>query len=98
MINKAVDKFAGKKFFFVCLGIVGYFCLLFLNTYVFKSDFVLIGIVQEAATLPLILFQLALFVLSILFCIKDKFRVKTYSFWSFLVLLGSNLFILNSFL
>lgn len=96
MIKKTIGKFAGKKFFWVSFSVAGYFCLLCLNTYVIKSDFILIGIFQEMLTLPLIFFQMILFVFSILHCIKDKFRVMTYSFWSFIILLGSNLFILNS--
>lgn len=93
-----LEKFTGKKFFFVSLGVVGYFCVLCLNTYIIKSHFIFIGIFQELLTLPLILFQLVLLVLSILHCIKDKFQVKTYSFWSFFILLASSLFIFNSFL
>lgn len=93
-----LEKFTGKKFFFVSLVVVGYFCVLCLNAYIIKSDFIFIGIFQEALTLPLMLFQLILLILSILHCIKDKFRVKTYSFWSFFILLTSSLFIINSFL
>lgn len=93
-----LEKFAGKNFFFVSLGVVVYFCMLCLNAYVIKSDFIYIGIFQELLTLPLILFQLVLLVLSILHCIKDKFRIKTYSFWSFFILLISNSFVLISFM
>lgn len=92
------EKFGGKKFLFVSLGVVGYFCVLCLNAYIIKSDFIFIGIFQELLTLPLVLFQLVLLVLSILHCIKDKFRIKTYSFWSFFILLASNLFIFSSLL
>lgn len=92
------ENFAGKKFFFMSLSVTAYFCLLYLNTYIVKSNSVLIGIFQELLTLPLILFQLLLLILSILYCIKDKFRIITYSFWSFLILLISNLFIFKSFI
>lgn len=97
-MKKIVEKFAGKMFFFVSLCVVGYFCLLCLNAYVVKSDFILIGVFQELLTLPLIFFQLVLLVFSILHCLKDKFRIKTYSFWSFIVLLVSNLFVFTSFM
>lgn len=97
-MKKMVEKFTGKIFFFVSLCVVGYFCLLCLNAYVVKSDFILIGFVQELLTLPLILFQLVLFILSILHCMKDQFRIKRYSFWSFFVLLVSNLFVFISFM
>ena len=88
--------FEGKTLFFVSLGVVGYFCLVCLNTYIVKSDFVLIGVFQEMLTLPLLLFQLVLLVLSVINCIKDKFRIKTYSFYSFIILLVSNSYFLGS--
>ena len=89
------EKFTGKLFFFVSLGVVGYFCLLFLNFYFIKANFILIGVFQELMTFPLLfLYQPMLLVLSILHCIKDKFRIKTYSFWSFLILLISNAYFL----
>ena len=91
-----IDLFAGKFLFYLSLGVVGYFCLVCLDTYVIKSDFVLIGVFREMLTLPLLLFQLVLLVFSIINCIKEKFRIKTYSFWSFLVLLVSNSIFLGS--
>ena len=91
-----LEKFAGRKFFFVSLGVIAYFCFLLLNAYIIHSRFVLIGFIQEILTLPLLLFQLILFVFSLTYCIKDKFRIKTYSFWSFLFLLVSNSYFLGS--
>ena len=92
-------QFSGKRLFFVSLSVVGYFCLLFLNAYVVKSDFVLIGVFQEILTLPLLfLLQPALLVLSFMYCINDKFRIKTYSFWSFFILLVSNSYFLGSYI
>ena len=92
-----LEKFTSKKLFFVSLGVIGYFCLLFLNAYVVKSDLILIGVFQELLTLPLMMFQLTLLVFSVLHWIKDRFRIKTYSFVSLLILLASNFFILASF-
>jgi hypothetical protein len=93
-----VKQSASKGFFFLSLGVVGYFCLLSLNNYVIKSTFVLIGVFQEMLTLPLLfLVQPILLVLSVKYCIKDKFRIKTYSFWSFVILLVSNSFLIGSF-
>ena len=85
-----------KRLLFVSLAVVGYFCLLSLNAYIIKSDFVLIGVFQELLTLPLLLLQLVLLVLSVMHCIKDKFRIKTYSLWTFLVLLISNSIFIGS--
>lgn len=93
-----LEKLTGKKIFFVSMGVVGYFCVLCLNANILKSDSIFMGVLQELLTLPLMLFQLVLLFLSILQCIKDKFRVTTYSFWSLFILLASNLFIFISFL
>ena len=90
------EKFTGKRFFFVALGVVGYFCLLCLNVFFIKSDFVLIEVFQEVCTLPLLFLQLVLLVLSIVHCIRDKYRIRTYSFWSFLVLVISNAYFLGT--
>ena len=95
--NGDVRQPSKKGFFFVSSGVAGYFCLLCLNAYVIKSDFVLIGVFQELFTIPLLLFQWVLLILSIIYCIQNKFRLKTYSFWSFLILLVSNTCLLASF-
>ncbi len=92
-----LKRFAGKRFFFLSLGVVGYFCLLYLNAYVIKSDFVLIEFFQEILTLPLICVQFVLFIFSIIYCIRDRFRIKTYSFWMFFILLVNNSFVIGSF-
>ena len=98
-----MKRLAGKGFFFVSLGVVGYFGFLLLDYYVFHIDNItIIHIIRffgEILTLPLMfLFQPALLVLSIMLCVKDKFRIRTYSFWSFLILLVSNAFCIGSFI
>jgi hypothetical protein len=95
-VKTLLEKFSTKRLFFVSLGVAGCFCLLCLNAYIVKSDFVLIGVFQELLTLPLMLIQLALFVLSIMYCMNDKFRIKSYSLWTFLILLVSNSLFLGS--
>ena len=93
------EKLVGKGFFLMSLSVVGYFCLLYLNAYVIKADFVLIGFFQEILTFPfLILVQPTLLVLSFVSFVENKFRIKTYSFWSFLILLVSNVFFLGDFI
>ena len=62
-----------------------YFGLLALNHYVIQSRFVLFGIIQELVTIPLMLIQLPLFVSSFVYCVKDSFNIKSYSFWSFVI-------------
>lgn len=95
MITKIISE---KKLFWISFAVVGYFCLLYLNAYFIKSDLVFIGWFQELLTIPFILFQFILLILSILYNTKDKFRVNRYSFWSFLILLINNLFVICSFI
>lgn len=93
MITKIISE---KKLFWVSLIIVGYFCMLYLNAYCIKSNSIIIGWFQELLTIPFLLFQFVLLIISILYCMKDKFRVNEYSFWSFFILLLNNIFIVYS--
>lgn len=90
-ITKIISE---KKLFWISIAVVGYFCLLYLNACFIKSDLVFIGWFQELLTIPIILFQFILLLISILYCIKDKFRVNGYSFWSFLILSINNVFVI----
>ena len=94
-----LEKFAGKKFFFVSISVVGFVCFHILNWYILHLEFIFIRFFGELLMFPLIfLVQPVLFVLSIVYCINDKFRIKSYSFWSFLILLVSNSFTIGSFI
>ena len=93
IITKIISE---KKLFWISFAIIGYFCLLYLNAYFAKSDLVFIGWIQELLTIPFILFQFILLIISILYCIKDTFRVNRYSFGSFFILLTNNLFVICS--
>lgn len=95
MIAKIISE---KKLFWITLVVVGYFCLLYLNAYYVKSDLDFIGWFQELLTIPFILFQFILLLISIGYCIKEKFRVNRYSLWSFFILLINNLFVICSFI
>ncbi|HTO16343.1 MAG TPA: hypothetical protein VLZ83_11260 [Edaphocola sp.] len=90
------EKISNKNLFYFSLGIAGYFLLLFVNAYIIKSDFILIGVFQELLTIPMLIIQLFLLFISIKHCIKDEFRIKEYSFWAFSILLVSNLSTLGS--
>ena len=92
--RKAMSDWS-KRLFLMSLCVIGYFCLLGLNAYIVKSNFILIGVFQELLTLPLLFIQFVLLVFSIIFVIKGNFRIKTYSFWTFLLLLISNSFCLG---
>lgn len=74
-----------------------YFILLCLNTYVLKSDFVLIGVFQELITIPITLGQFAIVVISAILWAKESFRAQGYAFWTFLIALCNSLFVLGSF-
>ncbi len=87
---------SNKNLFYFSLLTAGYFILLCVNAYIIKSDFILIGVLQELLTLPMLIIQLFLFLISIKHCIKDKFRIRQYSFWAFSILLVGNLSTLGS--
>ncbi len=90
------EKISSKNLFFFSLGIAEYFMFLCLNTYLIKSEHLLVGIMQETCTIPMLVIQLFLLFLSLNYCIKDKFRIMKYSFWAFLISIISNLLTLGS--
>ena len=55
------EKFTGKRFFFVTLGVVGYFCLLCLNVFFIKSDFVLNRSVSRNMYTAIVVFTVSAF-------------------------------------
>lgn len=75
-----------------------YFIFLALNHYVIKSRFILIGVVQELITVPLIFGQLAICVMSLIYSSKKGFKFKEYSFLAFLISLVNILVIVGTFL
>ncbi len=87
-----------KRLFILSLIALGYFTLLFLNGYVIKSDFIIIGVIQEITTIPMLLFVLFLFYFSIKFCSENKFSLRKSSFWSFAILTCLVTIIIGSFL
>ena len=98
-----LDFFAGKRLFFITLGVVAYFSYLLLNYYVLEIEYspLVIHIIRffgELITFPLLFIQPVLLILSIIHCIKEKFRILSYSFWSFLILLIANTFCIGSFI
>jgi hypothetical protein len=99
-MNPLFEKSVGKGFFFMSLVVVGFFCFLILDWYIlqFKLDSIILRHVLrffgELSTIPLLFAQPVLLVFSIIYCIKDKFRIKTYSFWSFIISLTGNLLII----
>ena len=93
---------ADKGLFFVSLCVIGFLSFVILDYYIFHSDFFSIQIFRALGELTILLLlfivQPALFVFSIYLCKKENFRIKTYSFWSFIILLVSNSFFFGSFI
>ena len=102
-MKELINFFSGIKLFIVSLCVVGYFCFLMLDYYLIhiENKFIIhiIRFFGEMITFPLLfLVQPALLILSIFCCVKEKFRIKSWSFWSFLILLISNVFFIGSFI
>jgi hypothetical protein len=78
-----------NKDFYIFIGsliCLIYFSFLFINTYILKSENVIIGFIQELFTLPLLLGTIVLLIFSIKFSISRKFSLKSYAVWSFIIL------------
>lgn len=74
-MDSIIKLFSEKKLFWISLAVILYFCLLYLNAYCVKSEIVLLGWFQELLTIPFILFQFILLILSILyFVLKVNFE------------------------
>lgn len=86
-----------KQLFALSVIIGLYFSLLCVNTYVFQFDFFALGILQETLTLPFLLLQLILLVVSFLRIYRHRFSSFGYGIWSFLILLACSLFTIGSF-
>ena len=66
-----------------------FFALLFLNNSYIKSDFVLIGVVQELFTIPCLLLQPTFFFIAVKRLFKVKGQGMLYLLFSILILLIS---------
>ncbi len=75
-----------------------YFLLVALNHYVFKSDFVLIGVIMEIVTIPLFVAQFVIFMLSVMRWLRSGCMLKGYLFWAFLFSLANSVVIVLSFM
>ena len=91
-----MEKIGSKSLFYLSLCIVLYFSFLFANAYIIKSDNIIIGYIQNTITIPMLLTQLILFIISVKHCIRDKFKLREYSFWAFVILFISNIVTLGS--
>jgi hypothetical protein len=85
--KQAVDK-NELLIFRASLLLIAYFGFLFLNTYVLKFDYTLIGVFQEILTIPLMLFTLLLLFFSVRNFVSNRYVLKSYAFLSTILLMS----------
>lgn len=78
---------ASKVIFLFSILTTLFFTFLFLNDCCIKSDFVLIGVVQELFTIPCLLLQPTLLFIVLLKIFKGNHQGKTYLLFSGFILL-----------
>ncbi len=93
-----LKKISDKNVFYISLVVVIYFIFLYVNSYIVKAEYVLIGVLQESLTIPMLIIQFILLIIVINRCISNKFDVKTYTFFAFIMLIVNSLFVLFSFI
>lgn len=86
-----------KRLFFTSIMLAAYFSFLYLNAYVFKSRNVLIGVVQEMITLPILVVLVFFLGLAIQRFIDERFGGTMYLSAALIVLLITTGFIICSF-
>ncbi|MFD1162946.1 hypothetical protein [Hwangdonia seohaensis] len=92
-------KYNIDKVIFCASVITSAFLLfIYLNSTVFKLNFVLIGVFQELLTIPSILAQPILLFLSLRRLIRIKFKVKSYVFCASIVSLITTILTFGSFI
>ena len=90
MLKDLFDDLAGKPFFILSLCVLGYFCVVNLNVF-FKVP--LVVFFTQLLWFPMLILQIVLLIPAIIYCIIDKFRIDSYSFWSFVFVIVGNLYI-----
>jgi len=76
-----------KLVFLLSILISFFFFFLFLNSYLFNLDFIIIGVFQELLTIPFMIGELLLLICSIIGFAYDKFLLKSYAFSSIILLI-----------
>jgi hypothetical protein len=75
-----------------------YFAFLYVNDKFFKIDLVMIGVIQEAITIPLIFVVIGLLIFSVLKIVKSNYLNLKYLIWTSLISLLLFSWIIWSFL
>lgn len=86
-----------KILFYISLVISIYFTFLYLDHHLFKLNSIVLAVVRELLTIPMLIVQLFFLYLSIKIARRYRFRVSTYSFWAFLILSLSSILTIGSF-
>lgn len=64
-----------------------YFVFLVLNAYILKLDGRVVRFIGEVLTFPMLIASFIMLTISVRHVIGDKFKVGSYSFWSFIMML-----------
>lgn len=85
------SQFVNSKTFVLYASIFTslFFLMLYINNVHIKSNFVLIGVLQELLTIPFLLIQPVLLILAFKGLIKASYNVLSHSFLSVAILLTS---------
>ncbi|MCY4440343.1 MAG: hypothetical protein OXE53_09065 [Deltaproteobacteria bacterium] len=81
---------ADKAVLAFSVAAAGYFAFLALDYYVFRLDSILLGVVRELLTIPLVLAVAGLFVFSVVRLLKDRGLINACNVSSALILLALN--------
>ncbi|RYF77893.1 MAG: hypothetical protein EOO39_02835 [Cytophagaceae bacterium] len=86
-----------RTLFFVSVAIAVYLLSLYLNGYVLKLDYVLIGVLQELLTIPVLVLLVVLFIFTIIRITRSGTLKGPYLYGAFSLLSVSLVSIVSSF-
>lgn len=89
-------QYSRKQIFLISLFIFLYFCVLFLNSYVFHMSSIIGGIIQELLTLPFLGAQLFILVISAITVVKNGWLNSRMPFFTLLVSMVNVIIVLGS--
>ena len=86
-----------KVIFYISVASSTFLLLMYLNYSVFKSDFVLIGVVREMFTFPSMMAQPVLIIIGGIGFDLNQRQLKSYAFYTVLISLTTFLLLIYSF-
>ena len=96
--TKDTKSINDKNIFALSICALLYFGFLHLNATNFKLEYAAISFLQELLTIPIIIGQLMLLVLSWIHFKQNSYSIKSLAFASMILLTASNVFVFISFL